>query len=79
MAKISVNMFRRMMLGMSLVSGILMAYEDGKFSKEEIVILLNQLVMGLGMEADFSGMTVTPSADGGVDIHLPGDIMTKLG
>jgi hypothetical protein len=76
--KISMNAFRRMMLGMSLVSGVMLAYEDGSFSEEEIVMLLNQLVQGLGMEANFQGMTVTPAADGGLDIHLPAEILHKL-
>ena len=79
MGKVSVNMFRRMMLGMSLVSGVLLAYEDGKLSKEEISMLLTQLMQGLGMEVDFGGMTIMPAADGGLDIHLPAEIISKLG
>ena len=40
-------------LGLLAVS---LAYEDGKFTREEIVGILNQLFVGLGMEIDFAGM-----------------------
>jgi hypothetical protein len=78
MAKMSASFFRRMTLGMALVSGVMMAYEDEKLTKEEIVGILNQLFIGLGMEVDFHGMTVIPTADGGIDIHLPSELIGKL-
>ncbi len=67
-----------MTLGMALVSSVLLAYEDEKLTKDEIVGILNQLFVGLGMEIDFKGMTVTPAADGGLDIHLPAELIGKL-
>ena len=78
MAKLSASFFRRMTLGMAMVSGVLLAYEDGKLTKEEIVALLNQLFVGLGMEVDFGGMSVVPAADGGLDVHLPPELLARL-
>lgn len=78
MAKISANLFRRLTLGMGLVSSMMLAYEDGKLSKDEIVLLLNQLFQGLGMEVDFAGLSVLPAPDGGLDIHLPPELLEKI-
>lgn len=78
MSKLSANFFRRMTLGMALVSSVLLAYEDEKFSREEVIGILNQLFMGLGMEVNFSGMVVAPADDGGLDIHLPAELIDKL-
>ena len=76
--KLSASFFRRMTLGMSLVAGILAAYEDEKFTKDEIVGLLNQLFLGLGAEVNFSGLSVMPAEDGGIDVHLPKELIDKL-
>jgi hypothetical protein len=78
MSKLSASFFRRMTLGMSLVAGVLAAYEDEKFTKEEMVGILNQLFIGLGAEVNFSGLSVFPAEDGGLDIHLPKELMDKL-
>jgi hypothetical protein len=67
-----------MMLGMAMVSGLMLAYEDGKLSKEEIVMLLNQLFQGLGMEVNFAGLSVLPAPDGGLDIHIPPEVIEKI-
>lgn len=76
--KLSASFFRRMTLGMSLVAGVLAAYEDEKFTKEEIIGLLNSLFLGLGAEVNFSGLSVMPAEDGGLDIHLPKELIDKL-
>ena len=78
MAKMSASFYRRLTLGMALVSGVLLAYEDEKFTKDEIVMILNQLFVGLGMEVNFSGMSVVPAEDGGLDVHLPPELIDKL-
>lgn len=80
MAKMSASFFRRMTLGMAMVSGVMLAYEDGKLTKEEIVALLNQLFAGLAPElkVDFGAMSVMVAGDGGLDIHLPPELISKL-
>lgn len=78
MAKMSASFFRRMTLGMALVSSVLLAYEDEKLTRDEIVAILNQLFLGLGMEVDFNGMSVVLASDGGLDIHLPPELISKL-
>lgn len=78
MAKLSANFFRRMTLGMGIVSSVLLAYEDEKITRDEVVAILNQLFQGLGMEVNFNGMSVMPAEDGGLDVHLPKELLDKL-
>jgi hypothetical protein len=76
--KLSASFFRRMTLGMSLVGTILMAIEDNKISKEEMVMMLNQLFQGLGAEVDFKGLIVQGNEDGSVSLTIPAEVMKKL-
>ena len=76
--KFDASFFRRMTLGMSLVGTLLMTLEDEKITKEEMVMMLNQLFQGLGTEVDFKGLIVIGNPDGSVSIMIPAEVMEKL-
>lgn len=76
--KLSASFFKRMTIGMGVVAGVLAAYEDGKVTKDEVALILNQLFIGLGADVDFNGMQVSPAVDGGLHIYLPPSIVQKL-
>lgn len=76
---IGANFLRRYLLGSTVVMQVLMAMEDKKVSADEVAGILTTLFQGLGAEGvDFGGLSVVPSADGGMDIHIPANVIKKL-
>jgi hypothetical protein len=70
--KLSAGFFTRLSVGLAATAQIAAAMEnDGKISQDELIGILNTVSTGLGIGASFGGLTVTPNADGSIDIHVP--------
>lgn len=70
--KLSAGFFTRLSVGLAATAQIAAAMEnDGKISQEELIGILNTVSTGLGIGASFGGLTITPNADGSIDIHVP--------
>jgi hypothetical protein len=72
MAKLSAGFFTRLSVGLAATAQIAAALEgDGKIDQQELIGILNTVSTGLGIGASFGGLTVTPNADGSIDVHIP--------
>ena len=72
MAKLSPSFFTRLSVGLAATAQIAAALEnDGKLDKGELVGILTTVSTGLGIGTNLGGLTITSSADGGLDIHVP--------
>jgi hypothetical protein len=72
MAKLSAGFFTRLSVGLTATAMVMAALEnDGKVDKDELISILNTVSTGLGIGANFGGLTVTPNADGSIDVHIP--------
>ena len=72
MAKFSAGFFTRLSVGLAATAQIAASLEDdGKLSREELTGIITTVVTGLGISPNMGGFTVTPAADGGLDVHIP--------
>lgn len=72
MAKLSAGFFTRLSVGLAATAQIAAAMEnDGKIDQAELTGILTTLSQGLGINANFGGLTITPNADGSIDVHIP--------
>jgi len=72
MAKLSAGFFTRLSVGLAATAQIAASLEDdGKLSREELTGIITTVVTGLGISTNLGGFTVTPAADGGLDVHIP--------
>ena len=77
--KLSTGFFTRLSVGLAATAQIAAALEnDGKMDQAELIGVLNTVSTGLGIGTSFGGLTVTPSADGGLDIHIPASAIKKI-
>ena len=70
--KLSAGFFTRLSVGLAATAQIAASLEDdGKLSQQELIGILTTVSNGLGIGANFGGLTVTPNADGSIDVHIP--------
>jgi hypothetical protein len=80
MAKLSAGFFTRLSVGLAATAQIAAALEnDGKIDKQELIGILTTVTTGFGINTNLGGLTITPSADGGLDIHIPAGAFKALG
>ena len=72
MAKLSAGFFTRLSVGLAATAQLAAAMEnDNKVDQQELIGILTTVSTGLGIGANFGGLTMAPAADGGLDIHIP--------
>ena len=70
--KLSAGFFTRLSVGLAATAQIAASLEDdGKLSQQELIGILTTVGTGLGLRTSFAGVTVTPNADGSIDVHIP--------
>lgn len=78
--KLSAGFFTRLSVGLAATAQIAAALEnDGQLDKAELVGILTTVGTGLGLNTNLGGLTITPAADGGLDIHIPAGAFKALG
>ena len=78
MGKTSMNVIRRMLLGMNLVSQALLVAEDGKITSDEVMAIAQATFQGMGVEVPLGGVSFVPDGEGGIDIKIPAAVVQKL-
>ena len=79
MAKLSAGFFTRLSVGLAATAQIAAGLEDdGKLDRSELIGILNTASAGLGINADFGGLTINTDQAGGLQIYIPASAFDKL-
>jgi hypothetical protein len=78
-SKNTMNIISKMLLGMNVISMALLASEDGKITSAEMLQIFTTALQGMGYAGiNLHGITFAQTADGGLDLYIPPEIVNKL-